>query len=92
MRRSTLTSFVHFDLLEIETAANPAQRAFDLLFYSHSTKIKEYFIAFLNSIANEYQGRSYLLKYDNIVGLLIEILFREGQEDSYLRQNALGTL
>ena len=49
-------------------------------------------MAFLNSLANEYQGRSYLLKYDEIVAMLIETLYTEGSEDSYLRQNALGTL
>ena len=85
-------SFVHFDLLEVESAEVPTKRVFDILFYSQSAKIKEYFVAFLNSLANEYQGRSYLLKYENIVGLLIDILYREGNEDSYLRQNALGTL
>ena len=54
--------------------------------------MKEYLVAFLNSLANEYQGRSYLLKYDEIVAMLIETLYTEGSEDSYLRQNALGTL
>ena len=49
-------------------------------------------MAFLNSLANEYQGRSYLLKYEEIVAMLIETLYTEGSEDSYLRQNALGTL
>lgn len=55
-------------------------------------KIKEYLVAFLNSLANEYQGRSYLLKFNNIVSMLIETLYSEGSDDSYLRQNALGTL
>ena len=55
-------------------------------------KIKEYLIAFLNSLANEYQGRTYLLKYKGIVKMLIDILYGEGNEDTYLRQNALGTL
>lgn len=49
-------------------------------------------MAFLNSLANEYQGRTYLLKYNNIVGMLIDTLYDEGNDDSYLRQNALGTL
>lgn len=85
MRRSTLTSFVHYDLLEIETAEVPTKRVFDILFFSQSVKVKEYVIAFLNSLANEYQGRSYLLRYENIVALLIETLYNEGGEDSYLR-------
>lgn len=81
MRRQILTSFVHFDLLEIDSTAIAAAQSqgqrcvFEILFYSHSLKIKEYLIAFLNSLANEYQGRSYLLKFHNIVGMLIETLY-----------------
>ena len=53
MRRSILTSFVHFDLLEIENATD-SRPVFEILFYSQSLKIKEYLVAFLNSLANEY--------------------------------------
>ena len=84
MRRSILTSFVHFDLLEIEGGPDQ-RRVFEILFHSQSLKIKEYLVAFLNSLANEYQGRTYLLKYENIVGMLIETLYSEGNDDSYLR-------
>lgn len=83
---------MHFDLLEIERIEQSQRSVFDILFYSQSLKVKEYLVAFLNSLANEYQGRTYLLKYSNIVGMLIETLYTEGNEDSYLRQNALGTL
>ena len=48
-------------------------------------KVKEYLIAFLNSLANEYHGRTYLLKQKNIVALLMDTLYLEGNEDSYLR-------
>ncbi len=86
MRRSILTSFVHFDLLEINKSSDKSTKSiFEILFYSESVKVKEYLIAFLNSLANEYQGRSYLLKYDNIVSMLIETLYTEGNDDSYLR-------
>lgn len=86
MRRSILTSFVHFDLLEINKSLDKSTKSiFEILFYSESVKVKEYLIAFLNSLANEYQGRSYLLKYDNIVSMLIETLYTEGNDDSYLR-------
>lgn len=71
MRRSTLTSFVHFDLLEVEAAEVKECRVFEVLFCSQSVKVREYLIAFLNSLANEYQGRSYLLKFGNIVEMLI---------------------
>ena len=39
----------------------------------------------MNSLANEYQGRSYLLKFGSIVAMLIETLYTEGSDDSYLR-------
>ena len=55
-------------------------------------KIREYLIAFLNSLASEYQGRSYLLAQNGIVELLVRTLYDEGNNDSYLRQNALGAL
>jgi len=91
MRRQILTSYVHFDLLE---AALPAgnKGVFDNLFYSKSPKIKEYLVAFMNSLASEYQGRTYLLGRQNIVHLLVDTLYAEGNTDSYLRQNALGSL
>ena len=54
MRRSILTSFVHFDLLEIESLHGDERRVFEILFYSQSVKVKEYLVAFLNSLANEY--------------------------------------
>ena len=82
MRRSILTSFVHFDLLEIDLIVqqpqnNGQRRVFEILYYNSSLKIKEYLVAFLNSLANEYQGRSYLLKYNSIVAMLIETLYTE---------------
>jgi hypothetical protein len=92
MRRQILTSFVHFDLLDIENRGADNRCVFEVLFFSQSLKIKEYLVAFLNSLANEYQGRSYLLKQPNIVAMLIETLYKEAGDDSYLRQNALGTL
>ena len=56
MRRQILMSYIHFDLLEI--AGSPGQGAgksvFDTLYHSESMKVKEYLIAFLNSLASEY--------------------------------------
>ncbi len=73
-------------MFEINKSSDKSTKSmFEILFYSESVKVKEYLIAFLNSLANEYQGRSYLLKYDNIVSMLIETLYTEGNDDSYLR-------
>ena len=62
MRRQILISYMHYDLLEIECNLQQGTKSvFEQLFNSESMKIREYLIAFLNSLASEYQGRSYLL-------------------------------
>lgn len=83
MRRQATTAYIHFNLLDVET--------FDALFHNQSIKVKEYFMSLVNNMASEYQGRSYLLQYPNIVALLITAMRREAL-DSFLRQNCLGTL
>lgn len=55
-------------------------------------RVKEFFIIFLNSLASEYLGRCYLLQRKDIVKTLVNILFTEGNQDTSLRQNALGAL
>ena len=93
MRRQILISYIHYDLLEIENNFQQGTKSvFDLLYTSESMKVREYLIAFLNSLASEYQGRTYLLAYKGIVEMLVETLYEEGNNDSYLRQNALGAL
>ena len=57
-----------------------------------SHRVLEFFVIILNSLASEYLGRCYLLQRKDIVGLLIQILFAEGNFDTSLRQNTLGTL
>jgi len=73
-----------------------ATSVFESLYYSpqlrQSGKVKEYFISFVNSLASEYLGRSYLLQRNDIVHLLVDTLYAEKQQDTYMRQNALGTL
>lgn len=54
--------------------------------------MREFFIILLNALASEYLGRCYLLQRKDIVNSLIQILFSEGNFDTSLRQNALGTL
>ena len=86
MRRQILISYIHFDLLEIEDSQVDSGRSvFDTLYHSESMKVREYLIAFLNSLASEYQGRTYLLKYRGIVEMLVDTLYEEGNNDSYLR-------
>ena len=56
-----------------------------------SRRVKEYTIRLLNVITSEKNGRIYLLQKDNIIGLLVSILYSEKQ-DNLLRQNSLGVL
>jgi len=93
MRKQVLLTYIHFDLLESgEILQEQNDSVFETLFFSDSPKIREYLVAFINSMASEYLGRTYLIQKKNIVHLLVETLYSEGNQDSYLRQNALGAL
>ena len=48
-------------------------------------------MTFINALASECLGRTYLLQKHDIVEVLVKILHSE-ESDSSLRQNALGTL
>lgn len=54
-------------------------------------KILDYTMTFINALASECLGRTYLLQKPDLVEVLVRILNNEGT-DSSLRQNALGTL
>lgn len=82
-RRQVLTSYIHYDILE--------EAIFKHLHGHSSSRVREYLCSFLNSISSEYQGRTYLLSQSDIVVNLSQMLFSE-PNDTYLRQNALGTL
>jgi len=86
MRKQVLLSYIHFDLLESgEILQEQNDSVFETLFFSDSAKIREYLVAFINSMASEYLGRTYLILKKNIVHLLVETLYSEGNQDSYLR-------
>lgn len=57
-----------------------------------SHRVREFFIIFINALASEYLGRCYLLQRKDIVNALIQILFSQKDQDTSLRQNALGAL
>jgi len=74
-----LLSYIHYDLLESgEILSDRNTTVFEILFYSDSPKIREYLVAFLNSLASEFLGRTYLIQKKNIVHLLVETLYSEG--------------
>ena len=54
-------------------------------------KVLEYTMTFVNALASECLGRSYLLQKTNLVEVLVNMLNQE-QGDTNLRQCALGTL
>jgi hypothetical protein len=79
MRKQVLLSYIHFDLLESgEILQEQNDSVFEALFFSDSPKIREYLVAFINSMASEYLGRTYLIQKKNIVHLLVETLYSEG--------------
>lgn len=86
-RKETLGAYIKYNIL---CTAKPHDILLDKLL-NWNKRVKEGSVRFLNVIASECSGRTYLLTKDNIIEILSQILFDE-KEDSILRQNALGTL
>ena len=58
---------------------------------SGQRKTLEYTMTFVNALASECLGRSYLLQKPDLVDMLVNMLHME-ESDTNLRQCALGTL
>jgi len=54
-------------------------------------KVKEYTTRFINALASDYLGRTYLLETDMVLHLLIKLLKSE-QGDTIIRRSSLGSL
>ena len=54
-------------------------------------KVKEYTTRFINALASDYLGRTYLLETDMVLHLLIKLLKTE-EGDTIIRRSALGSL
>lgn len=76
--------------LNILCTSKPHDNLLDQLLVS-TRRVKEFTARFLNVISSESKGRSYMLQKDNLIQLLVQILYAEKQ-DTILRQNALGVL
>ncbi|CAG9330157.1 unnamed protein product [Blepharisma stoltei] len=87
LRKEMLSAYIKYNIL---CTAKPHDILLDKLL-SWNKRVKEYTVRFLNVIASECSGRTYLLTKENVIEILSAILFEE-KEDSILRQNALGTL
>eukprot|EP00357_Protocruzia_adherens_P001238 CAMPEP_0115041492 /NCGR_PEP_ID=MMETSP0216-20121206/45553_1 /TAXON_ID=223996 /ORGANISM="Protocruzia adherens, Strain Boccale" /LENGTH=918 /DNA_ID=CAMNT_0002423127 /DNA_START=224 /DNA_END=2980 /DNA_ORIENTATION=- len=83
-------SHVRGDLSKLKETSL-SEDGFKILLEDMSRAGVEYVIRFVNVIASECAGRTYLLKCDRVIHLLVQVLQAE-EEDSILRQNALGAL
>lgn len=61
IRRQNLHSYQHYDILEVNLANNPNSVFYQLLGDKGRTRVQEFFVIFINSLASEYLGRCYLL-------------------------------
>jgi len=87
-RREVIKSYVENDLLGLNDHENTLLKK---LVLSTSHKIVEYIVCFLNVLASEGSGATYLVKSEELMKLLLNIMIAE-QGDTNLRQNALGAL
>ena len=90
-------AYQHYDLLDCRKAAQitpegegPSEILIDGLL-TGPRKVLEYTMTFVNALASECLGRSYLLQKPDLVEVLVNMLHQE-QGDTNLRQCALGTL
>ena len=85
--------YMNYDILgcmPLEKTMDQGHRILDRLMES-SKRVLEYSMTFINALASECLGRSYLLQRTDLVEILVQILHSENADTS-LRQNALGTL
>ena len=90
--------YMQYDLLgckSSEQTMDQGHRILDRLLstqaYNGSNRVLEYTMTFINALASECLGRTYLLQKHDLVEVLVNILHSE-ESDTSLRQNALGTL
>lgn len=87
LRKEILGAYVKYNVL---CTTKPHDFLLDKLL-EWEGRVKEFTVRFLNVIATECAGRSYLLSKENLISILANALFIE-KEDSVLRQNTLGIL
>ena len=87
LRREILGSYIKYNIL---CTTKPHDLLLDKLL-NWEGRVKEFSVRFLNVIATECAGRSYLLTKENLIRILTTVLFQE-REDTALRQNTLGIL
>jgi len=92
LRREILIAYQTNDVLELSELQPENQNClcYHLLLSSKNRK-KEYITRFINALASDYQGRSYLLNNDYLLEILIKVL-RIEIGDTVIRRNTLGAL
>ncbi len=88
-------SYQHFDLLGCQVQQRSIEDDSEKCIISEllngPRKVLEYTMTFVNALASECLGRSYLLQRQDLVADLVNILHSE-EGDTNLRQCVLGTL
>jgi hypothetical protein len=87
-RRESIISFAKNDVVDVNKEKS---MVLDRILINTTTKVKEYAARFINALASDYSGRSYLLESDKLVILLITAL-QQDTGDTVLRKNVLGAL
>lgn len=87
VRKHNLYNYLEFNLLGTKAPQRPI---LDFLL-GGTRKVKEYSIRLLNVLTSESIAREYLLEKENLISLLLGVLYSEKQ-DTGLRQNSLGVL
>jgi hypothetical protein len=86
-QKENLENFLKFNVL---CTQKPHDSLLDQLL-SSTRRVKEYSMRFLNVLSSDKAGRLYVLQKENIVNLLVNVIYSEKQ-DTGLRQNTLGVL
>jgi hypothetical protein len=87
LRKEILGAYIKYNIL---CTTKPHDLLLDKLL-NWEGRVKEFCVRFLNVIATECAGRSYLLTKDSLIKILTKVLYIE-REDTSLRQNTLGIL
>jgi LisH domain-containing protein ARMC9 len=95
-RQQLLKQYIGADLLGCTSTKTRVGGAPDLLLRlltmsERNPLVLEYACRFVNLIASDSEGRSYLLQHNNLIQMLVGVL-RVEKADSFARQNALGAL
>jgi hypothetical protein len=88
-RKEVIRGYIENDLLGL--MAKGGTKMLAGLIMHPNRKVVEYIVCFLNVLASEATGAAYLVKNEELVKLLLELLKSE-KGDTNLRQNALGAL